>query len=102
MVNAKSLIAPMISGVQLTQRNGDLFPNPQLYQNIVGKLQYVTITRLDLAFSINKFYQFIHALRDTHWKDVKKILRYTQRTSHLGMLLTKSRMLPLVGFVDAN
>ena len=42
------------------------------------------ITRPKIAFSINKVYQYIHRLFDTHWKDVKIILRYLKGTSHLG------------------
>jgi hypothetical protein len=46
------------------------------YKSIVGGLQYLTLTRPDLSFSVNKVCQFFYAPTTTHWTDVKRILRY--------------------------
>jgi hypothetical protein len=48
------------------------------YRNIVGALQYLTLTRLDMSFSINKVYQYMYAPTTTHWTTVKRILRYVK------------------------
>jgi hypothetical protein len=37
------------------------------YRSIVGALQYLTFTRPDLAFSLNKVCHFLHAPTDEHW-----------------------------------
>ena len=39
---------------------------------------------------------------DTHWKAVKRILRYLKGTLDDGILLVKSEMLTLTGFSDAD
>jgi hypothetical protein len=31
------------------------------YKSVVGALQYLTLTRANIAFSLNKVYQFLHA-----------------------------------------
>jgi histone deacetylase 1/2 len=36
------------------------------YRNIIGGLQYLTMTRPDLSFAVNKVYQYLHAPRCTH------------------------------------
>jgi histone deacetylase 1/2 len=57
------------------------------YRSIVGGLQYLTMTRPDLSFAVNKVCQFLHAPRCTHWSAVKRILRYVQSTLSHGLLL---------------
>ena len=36
------------------------------YMSIIGALQYLTLTRPDLSFSVNKFCQFLHTPTTTH------------------------------------
>jgi histone deacetylase 1/2 len=72
------------------------------YRSVVGALQYLTHTRPDISFSVNKVCQFIQAPTDVHWTTVKRILRYLKHTSSLGLLIQRSSTLLLSGFVDAD
>ena len=36
------------------------FHNPIFYKEIVGALQYMTLTRPNIAFTLNKVCQFMH------------------------------------------
>ena len=65
-------------------------------------MQYITITRPEIAFSVNKACQFMQKPLDTHWKAVKRILRYLNDTTDLGIVLKPSETMNLVGFCDAN
>ncbi|KAA3481747.1 hypothetical protein EPI10_022088 [Gossypium australe] len=56
-----------------------------LYRSIIGALQYVVITRPNIAFSMNKVFQFVHKLLDLHFKGVKRILDYLQGTLDHGL-----------------
>jgi hypothetical protein len=46
------------------------------YRSIVGALQYLTLTRVDISFSVNKVCQFLHNSTSVHMIAVKRILRY--------------------------
>lgn len=50
--------------------------DPTFYRSIAGALQYLTWTRLDLAFAVNQVCQYMHFLRTIHLQAIKQILRY--------------------------
>ncbi|KAL5549710.1 hypothetical protein UlMin_004941 [Ulmus minor] len=102
MDDANSLPTPMITSLKLTSDVGDPVDNPHEYRSVVGALQYITITRPEICFSVNKACQFMQNPLDTHWKAVKRILRYLKGTLDDGILLVKSEMLTLTGFSDAD
>jgi hypothetical protein len=72
------------------------------YHNIVRGLQYLTLTRSDLAFFINKVCQFLHAPTTLHMVVVKQILRYVQCTIDMGLHIIKSPSLLVSGFSDTD
>jgi histone deacetylase 1/2 len=72
------------------------------YRSIVGALQFLTLTRPDLSYSVNKVCQFLHAPTTTHWTAVKRILRYIQGTLKVGLTFHKSSSSLLSAFSDAD
>jgi histone deacetylase 1/2 len=72
------------------------------YRSIVGALQYLTLTRPDISFSVNKVCQFLHSPTTLHWTAVKRILRYLKDTSSLGLKFSKSSSMRVSAFSDAD
>jgi histone deacetylase 1/2 len=72
------------------------------YRSIVGALQYLTLTRPDLSFSVNKVCQYFHAPTTAHWTAAKRILRYVKDTSQLGLTFRRSSSTQLSAFLDAD
>jgi histone deacetylase 1/2 len=72
------------------------------YKSIVGALQYLTLTHPDLAFSVNKVCQYLHAPTTEHWIAVKLILGYLIDTFKLGITFTKSSSTFFSAFSDAD
>jgi histone deacetylase 1/2 len=68
----------------------------------VGALQYLTFTRPNICFAVNRVCQFMHAPTDSHWDAVKYILRYLQGTTTYGLHISHSSSFVLHGFTDAN
>ena len=62
-----SLIAP---SVQLT-REGETFENPEIYRRLVGKLNYLTITCLDIVHSVSVVNQYMFAPIVDHYIAIK-------------------------------
>ena len=57
-LGAKPCGSPMAPGVHLT-REGELFEDPKRYRRLVGKLNYLTITRPDIAHSVSVVSQYM-------------------------------------------
>jgi histone deacetylase 1/2 len=105
MANANSMASPMASSTKLTKFGSNYVSDPNFFRSIVGGLQYVTITRPEISYSVNKVCQFLSSPLEEHWKAVKRILRYLQGTLHHGLLIkpaSTSEHMSLVGFCDAD
>jgi histone deacetylase 1/2 len=60
------------------------------YESIVGGLQYLTLTRPDISFAVNKVCQFLHSPSLVHWLAVKRIIRYIKGTIKHELHIRKS------------
>ena len=54
MAQAKPCPTPMIIGKKLFKGDSTPFEQPTVYRSTIGGLQYLTMTRPDIAFSVNK------------------------------------------------
>ena len=92
----------MTSGLRLTSYGSDPVADVTLYRSVVGALQYATVTRPEISFSVNKVCQFMHNPLESHWKAVKRILRYLAGTLDYGLHLRRSSHLNITAFCDAD
>jgi histone deacetylase 1/2 len=78
MSNCKEVTSPMSSSEKkLVHEGTPLQPEDVTkYRSVVGALQYLTMTRPDISYSVNKVCQFLHAPTSVHWMAVKRIIRY--------------------------
>jgi histone deacetylase 1/2 len=87
MDKCKPVDTPLLSSEKLSVANGDKLGTVDAtqYRSLVGALQYLTFTRPDISFAINKVCQFLHAPTTTHLSYVKRILRYIRGTIDHGL-----------------
>jgi hypothetical protein len=104
MTNCKPVTTPLSATEKLSRFYGSpLGVNDSTkYRSIVGALQYLTLTRPDLAFSVNKICQFLHAPTSTHWTAVKRILRYVKFTTEIGLTISRRNSFRISAFSDAD
>ena len=76
--------------------------DPSFYRGIVGALQYLTLNRPYLSYSVNYVSQFMHAPTVAHLKLVHYILRYLKGMISTGLHLTSHTTLTLFAFSDAD
>ena len=73
MQQAKGISTPMAATEKLSRQDGVALTQEEStkYRSVVGALQYLTLTRPDISFSVNKVCQFLSAPTDVHWTAVK-------------------------------
>ncbi|KAJ9548762.1 hypothetical protein OSB04_021305 [Centaurea solstitialis] len=102
MIETKPCEAPMIPNIKLNIEDGDLLEDPGKYRRIVGKLNYLTITRPDIAFPVSVVSQFMSSPRTPHWEAVRHILKYLKGAPGLGILYQNHGHHVIEGFTDAD
>jgi histone deacetylase 1/2 len=73
MGECKVVTTPLSTYEKLSISEGDLFSDSDAtkYRSMVGALQYVTITRPDISFLVNKVCHFLHGPTTLHLIAVK-------------------------------
>ena len=97
MLESKDISTPMSSMEPLCLQDGSPLADATEYYRTVGTMQYLSLTRLDISFAVNKLSQFMH-----HWSAVNRVLRYLKGMFTHGILIRKSAFLNLHAFVDAD
>ena len=101
-MSSYKLVDILISTLKLAIVSDYMFSNPTCFREIVGALQYLTFTRLDIYFTVNKVCQFMHASADAYWVAVKRILCYLNGTISFGLHITCSSSFSLHGFTNVD
>ena len=99
---SKPVTSPISSTAHLSLGDSSPFDNPVRYRQIVGALQYVTLSRPDITYAVNKVCQFMHSPTTNHWTAVKRILRYLRGTSGYGLLIQRNSGSLLHAYTDAS
>ncbi|XP_028100626.1 uncharacterized protein LOC114299990 [Camellia sinensis] len=90
MANCKPCNSPSSVKPSLSSDSHIPFSQPELYRSIVGVLQYLTITRPDLSFSVNQACQHMHAPTVGHFASVKRLLQFIQGPLTHGLTFSPS------------
>jgi hypothetical protein len=102
MVLAKPVSTPMAASTTLSCFEGSTITDTTLYRSTVGSLQYLSLTRPDIAFAVNKVSQFMQDPWDSHWSAVKRILRYLKYTISHTFCIHRNSSKQLTAFLDSN
>uniref|UniRef100_A0A803NL56 Reverse transcriptase Ty1/copia-type domain-containing protein n=1 Tax=Cannabis sativa TaxID=3483 RepID=A0A803NL56_CANSA len=101
LLDTKPVTTPMAL-TSLSLYDGEPLTDGTSYCSLVGALQYCTLTRPDISFTVNKLCQFLHAPTTIHYQSVKRVLWYLNGTTHLGILLQPDITSELHCFTDAD
>jgi hypothetical protein len=101
MQGAKPAKSPCSSGSQLSKSDGEPLPDPTEYRHVVGSLQYCTLTRPEISFSVNQLCQHLHHPTTAHLSAAKRVLRYLKSSADHGLFFSKGP-LHLTAYCDSD
>ncbi|KAF5471799.1 hypothetical protein F2P56_008566, partial [Juglans regia] len=102
MDGAKDVTTPLSTSVSLKLDDGTPTVDSTEYRRVIGALQYLSLTRPDISFAVNKLSQFMHRPTMTHWTATKKLLRYLKNTIFNGITIHKNICPELTCFTNAD
>ena len=83
-LGVKQCNSPMLPSIHVT-REDETFEDPERYRRLVRNLNYVTVTRLDIAHSFSIVSQYMSAPTVNHWAAVEQILCYLKGVLRSGI-----------------
>lgn len=102
MVYAKPVLTPLPTSSTPTMSSGSPLSDPTEYRVIVGSLQYLSLTCLDISFTVNKLSHFMYQPSTEHWVLAKRLLRYLRGTLDEGVFFYRDSPFSLHAFSDAD
>ena len=93
---------PVDARSKLSGIDGAPVADPSEYRSLAGALQYLTLTRPDLAYAVQQVCLFMHDPREPHLALVKRILRYVKGSLSAGLLLGAGAVDQIIAYSDAD
>lgn len=101
-LGARAVKTLMEVGSQLSIDEGDLLEDPDVNRRMIDRLLYLTITRPDLFFAVNKLSQFVSNPRISHLQAAHRVFQYIKSSPGQGLFFFKDSDLQLKVSADAD
>ncbi|KAH9652235.1 retrovirus-related pol polyprotein from transposon RE1 [Citrus sinensis] len=106
MIECEGCDTPMVTGVKLQKEAkghlGQYVEDPTGYRSLVGGLQYLVLTRPEIAYAVNKLSQYVSAPTLQHILACKRVLRYLKETEDFGLKFSTEGEMKLSGYTNAD
>ena len=102
MLDYKPIDTPIDPNDKLLPYQGEPYLEPGRYQRLVGKLNYLTMTKPNISFAVSVVSQFLNSPCDSHWDTVVQILRYIKGSSRKGLVYENRGHSDIVAYTNAN
>lgn len=101
-LGAKPLQIPMDPNVTLIENQDEPLEDSTMNKKLIGRLMYLTISRPDMNFSVNRLSQLTSKPCKAHLLVVHQILEYLKSSPDLGLMLLRTSSLKVSVYVDAD
>lgn len=109
---AKPFNTPIDSNIKLTSKQYDQYiginsendplVNQERYQKLIGKLLYLTVTRPNIAYSVQTLSQFLQEPKQYHMDAALRIVKYIKSQPGLGSLMSSKSINEVTAYCDTD
>lgn len=98
----KPVTTPLEPRNNLALSKAPLLNDHSSYRRLVGQLNYLTVTRFDLAYTVHILSQFLQTPTEEHLQAAYRVLRYLKNAHAQGLFYPANATLQLTAFCDAD
>ena len=102
VMGCKPIKSPMEQQLKLSKSSGELLANPSQNKRLIGKLIYLTLSRPNITYVVNRLSQFLAQPKAPHMQVANRILQYIKRTPGQGVCFPCNSDLQLKAYCNAN
>jgi len=102
LMNSKSVETPMDPNAKLLPSQGEPFSDPEKYRRLVEKLNYLTVTHLNISFADSVVSQVLNSSCVDHLNIVTYILKHIKGSSGKCLLYGHNDHTRVVCYTDAD
>ncbi|XP_027364739.1 uncharacterized protein LOC113871844 [Abrus precatorius] len=88
--------------LRLHHDSSEPLDDPLSYRRLVGRLIYLTSTRLDITCATQQLSQFMVAFTHSHYLDALRVVRYLKGYPSKGLFFSRNSLSQLLSFSDAD
>lgn len=101
-LHCPSLTSPLDSTTKSKAKEGAPLSDPTFYRKLIGKLNFLTNTRLDIAYGVQHLSQFMQDPREPHLKAAYHMLRFLKGDPTMGLYFSNKNDLSLAAYCDSD
>ncbi|KAL5557871.1 hypothetical protein UlMin_034082 [Ulmus minor] len=101
-LGCKPASTPMKPNLQLSLEDGENVSDVSMYRRLIGRLLYLTLTRPDISYAVNRLSQFLSKPKVPHLLAAQRVLRYLKRVPGQGLFYPADSSLQLTAFTDSD
>ncbi|XP_019259751.1 PREDICTED: uncharacterized protein LOC109237816 [Nicotiana attenuata] len=98
----KPCSSPLDPTIKLKAKDGTILQDPTYYRKLVGKLNFLTNTRLDIAYSVQHLSQFMQEPIEPYLKATFHLLRYLRNDPTLRIFMSKDSDCTVKAYCDSD
>jgi hypothetical protein len=99
MVDCKPVSTPVDTQAKVSTESE---PDPTHFKSLIGALQYLTFTHLDIAYAVQQVWLHMHVPREPHLTAMKHIISYLWGTLKFGLIVRCFAYSELMVYTDAD